>query len=141
MKKITTLALIGASVAALSAGAATAQPRGDWNNGPNHSERSDWRGYPGHWTNPQGGAWLNINQRQAELDRRIDQGVRRGTLTRSEAARLRAEFRQIAQLERRYRANGLSMRERADLDARFDRLATRIRWEQRDNQYGYNNRR
>jgi hypothetical protein len=31
------------------------------------------------------------------------------------------------------------MRERADLDRRFDQLAARIRWERNDNQYGYNN--
>jgi hypothetical protein len=122
MKKLTTLTLIGASVVALSAGAASAQPRGDW-------------GYPGHWQDSQG-AWMNINQRQAQLDRRIDQGLRRGELTRREAMRLRNEFHQIARMEARYRADGLSPRERADLDRRFDRLAAQIRWERSDRQYG-----
>jgi len=124
MKKLTTLTLIGASVLALGAGsAASAQPRG-----------GDY-GYPGHWQNSQG-AWMNINQRQAQLDRQIDRGLRTGELTRAEAARLRNEFRQIARLEQRYRANGLNMRERADLDRRFDRLAAQIRWERNDRQYG-----
>jgi hypothetical protein len=81
---------------------------------------------------------MNINQRQADLDRRIDRGVRSGDLTRAEAQRLRNEFRQIARLENRYRANGLNMRERADLDRRFDQLAARVRWERNDNQVGYN---
>lgn len=125
MKKLTTLALIGASALALTTGAAAAQPRGEWHGGP------------GQWQNSQG-AWMNINQRQAQLDRRIDQGLRRGDLTRVEAQRLRNEFRQIARLEYRYRANGLTLRERADLDRRFDRLAARIRWERHDNQYGDN---
>ncbi|MDO1559589.1 hypothetical protein Q0812_09135 [Brevundimonas sp. 2R-24] len=78
--------------------------------------------------------WVNINQRQAQLDRRIDQGIRNGQITRQEAYRLRAEFRQIAMLEARYRrtGRGLDYRERADLDYRFDRLAQRIRYERRD---------
>jgi hypothetical protein len=123
MKKLTTLTLIGASVLALGAGSvASAQPRGDY-------------GHPGQWQNSQG-AWMNINQRQAQLDRQIDRGLRTGDLTRAEAARLRNEFRQIARLEQRYRMNGLTMRERADLDRRFDRLAAQIRWERNDRQYG-----
>lgn len=84
--------------------------------------------------------WQNINQRQRALDRRIDIGVREGTLTRAEAARLRAEFRYIARLEVRYRSTGrgLSAWERADLDRRFDRLSARIRIDRRDSQYrGY----
>lgn len=82
--------------------------------------------------------WANINQRQAQLDRRIDMGVRSGQLNRSEAIRLRAEFRDIARLEHRYRANGLSRWERADLDRRFDVLSAKVRWERRDNdRYGY----
>lgn len=82
--------------------------------------------------------WQNINQRQANLDWRIDQGVRNGTLNRYEAQRLRGEFREIARLEARYRVNGLSTWERSDLDRRFDRLSAQIRYERndRDNRYG-----
>jgi len=81
----------------------------------------------------QAAPWQTINQRQANLDQRIDQGVRNGSLTRSEALRLRGEFRQISRLEVTYRrSNGLSMRERADLDARFDRLSRQIKIERRD---------
>lgn len=87
--------------------------------------------------------WQNVNQRQANLDRRIDQGIRNHSLTRAEAERLRAEFRQIARLENRYRANGLSAWERRDLDRRFDTLSAKIRYERHDGQdrygYGYGN--
>ena len=78
--------------------------------------------------------WWDINARQAELDRRIDEGVRRRQLTRAEAVRLRAEFRGIAQLENRYRKSGrgLDATERADLNRRFAILATKIRWERSD---------
>jgi hypothetical protein len=83
------------------------------------------------------GVWISVNARQRELDDRIDAGVRSGRLTTREARNLRREYRHIAQLERRYRRNGLSGSERADLDLRFDRLATHIRWEATDNQLGY----
>lgn len=77
--------------------------------------------------------WQNINQRQANLDQRIDVGVRNGSLTRSEAARLRGEFNDLVRLEARYRSsNGLSYSERADLDRRFDALSAQIRYERRD---------
>lgn len=78
--------------------------------------------------------WWGMNQRQAQLDRRIDQGVRSGQLNRREAANLRSEFRAIVNLEYRYRRSvpGLTQWERRDLDNRFDRLAQRIRWERRD---------
>jgi hypothetical protein len=83
------------------------------------------------------GGWQGINQRQAQLDRRIDQGVRSGQLNRREAARLRDEFRGIASLEQRYRrsAPGLTMAERRDLDRRFDALSRKIRWERNDRNY------
>ncbi len=86
--------------------------------------------------------WMPIDQRQANLDRRIDQGVRSGQLTRSEAARLRNEFRDISRMEIRYRRDGLQNWERADLDRRFDRLSYQIRDERRDrdNRYTYNYR-
>lgn len=78
--------------------------------------------------------WQSINQRQANLDHRIDQGVRSGALTRGEAARLRAEFHDIAALEVRYRRSGggLNSAEIADLDRRFDRLSAQIRYERND---------
>jgi hypothetical protein len=76
--------------------------------------------------------WQSINLRQRELDRRIDLGVRMGRITRREATALRTEFRGIARLEQTYRRGGLTVRERADLDRRFDRLSAKIRWEAND---------
>jgi len=79
--------------------------------------------------------WQSINSRQATLDARIDQGIRSGSLDRREAGRLRAEFRQLNQLEYRYRANGLSASERRDLNRRFDALSARVRFEKHDRQH------
>lgn len=77
--------------------------------------------------------WMNINQRQAQLDHRIDVGVRNGSLTRREAMTLRAEFQGIARLEARYRrTGGLQAWERRDLDRRFNALSARIRYERHD---------
>lgn len=112
MKKLATLAVIGASTATLLATAASAQPYG--------------------------GRWMPINERQAQLQQRIDRGVAHGDLTRREAYRLQSQMRDLARLEARYRMNGLSSWERADLDHRFDRLSAQIRFERHDRQqYGY----
>ena len=79
-------------------------------------------------------AWQSVNQRQANLYNRIDQGIRNGSLTRPEARQLQNRFRNIARLENRYRAGGLSLRERRDLDQRFDALSRQIRMERNDRQ-------
>ena len=78
------------------------------------------------------GNWQTINARQSNLDRRIDMGIRNGSLSRSEATRLRRDFRSLSQLEARYRRGGLSLGERRDLDRRFDALSARIRYERQD---------
>jgi hypothetical protein len=80
-------------------------------------------------------SWQSINQRQANIDARIDAGIRSGDLTRNEAIRLRSEFNDLARLEARYRSsNGLSTAERRDLDLRFDRLSAQVRYERHDRQ-------
>jgi len=76
--------------------------------------------------------WTSINQRQAALDARIDAGVRDGSLSRSEAAGLRADFDALARMEAEYRRDGLTSNERADLDRRFDQLSARIRADRQD---------
>lgn len=47
-----------------------------------------------------------VDKRQRNQDSRIDQGVRSGTLTSEEAARLRREQDEIAALERRMERDG-----------------------------------
>lgn len=88
-----------------------------------------------HGRYEQQGAY-NLNQRQAQLNTRIEVGVRRGTISRREAADLRNQSQDIARLEARYRVNGLTGWERADLDKRFDRLDVRIAREGHDRDYG-----
>lgn len=83
----------------------------------------------------QAAPWQSINQRQANLDRRIDQGVHSGALTRAEATQLRTDFRGLSRLEAQYRrSGGLSNSERRDLDRRFDALSHRVRTQKHDRQ-------
>ncbi|MEN2785925.1 hypothetical protein ACFOKI_10035 [Sphingomonas qilianensis] len=80
--------------------------------------------------------WQNINQRQANMYQRIDQGIRTGALNRNEATRLKTQFRTLANLEQQYRRSrpGLTQAERRDLDRRFDTLNQRIRVQKNDRQ-------
>jgi hypothetical protein len=129
MKKLTTLTLIGAASAlALSATAVSAQDYGryDHNRNNNSSSRD---GYPR--------GWIGVDARQAQLDRRIDQGVRNGAISRSEARRLRDDFHRIALIEARYKRDGLNNWERADLDRRLDALSRQIRIDRSDRVSGY----
>lgn len=108
------------------AAASVAVPAAAQSYGPNHGPNRPPVAGPGY------NNWQSINQRQAQLDRRIDQGVRNGQLSRREATRLRSEFNSLARLESQYRRGGLSSWERNDLDRRFDRLSAQIRYERND---------
>lgn len=78
--------------------------------------------------------WQSINARQANLDARINQGVRSGALTRNEAQRLRGALRDLNRREAMYRRSGggLSVQERNDLNRRFDRLSAQVRVDKHD---------
>lgn len=82
----------------------------------------------------------DVNERQEQLRWRIDRAERRGTLTRSEAWRLREHLRDIRRIEFRYRHDGrLSRWEVNDLHRRMDGLQAHLRHERRDGdrRYGY----
>ena len=79
------------------------------------------------------GNWQSISQRKYQLDRRIDNGLRNGALSRREATRLKSELNTLVRLERSYMRGGLTRAERSDLDRRYDRLAVQVRAERRDN--------
>ena len=78
------------------------------------------------------GGWQSINQRKYQLDRRIDVGLRNGSLSRREASRLQTQLNSLVRLERNYMRGGLTRWERNDLDSRYDRLAVQVRMERRD---------
>ena len=78
------------------------------------------------------GRWQSIAQRKYQLDRRIDVGLRNGSLSRREGRRLENELNRLIRLERSYMRGGLTRWERNDLDRRYDRLAVQVRIERRD---------
>lgn len=78
----------------------------------------------------------NINAHQAQIEQRINHGVRSHKLTQREATQLRAQVRQIARLEARYRVNGLQNWERQDLDRRLDRVGAQVTAQMRDRDRG-----
>ena len=73
-----------------------------------------------------GYGWTSISQRGPQFEARIDAGLRNRTLNSWNAARLRAEFNEIARLEGQYSQGGLTSAEQADLDRRFAALSARI---------------
>ena len=78
------------------------------------------------------GRWQSISQRKYQMDRRIDVGLRNGSLSRREAIRLQSQLNGLVRLERNYMRGGLTRWERSELDRRYDRLAVQIRMERRD---------
>jgi hypothetical protein len=70
------------------------------------------------------------------IQMRIDQGIRSGGLDRREGFKLQNELRGIQKLEYRYRVSGgrLDMRERADLNRRYDVLSAKVRFDKHDRQ-------
>jgi Ni/Co efflux regulator RcnB len=111
-------------VAPLAPGAyAQDRPRHERGDDNDRDRRGDDRRDDGRDNDRYNRNWQPINQRQNMLENRIRAGMRSGRLSRSEVIELRAEFRDIARIEARYRRDGLSYRERRDLDRRFDSLS------------------
>jgi hypothetical protein len=77
----------------------------------------------------------NINQKEAQIAMRIDQGISSGALTRGEALNLRVRLGQIQRLEQAYRRGGLDMAERRDLDRRLDALSVSVRVDKHDRDF------
>ena len=80
----------------------------------------------------QNNRWQPIAQRKYQLDQRINVGQRNGQLSRREATRLRTELNALVRLENSYQRGGLSVRERSELDRRYDSLSRQVREERRD---------
>ncbi|NJC40134.1 hypothetical protein GGQ87_000392 [Brevundimonas alba] len=79
-----------------------------------------------------------LYQRRADLDARIEAGVRDGSISRTEAGRLRADYDALVQLETRYAADGrMTTTERSDLRERYRALSQRVGDERNDGDTGY----
>lgn len=95
--------------------------------------------HSGHTVAYRAPAHTPFQSRVADLDHRIEVNLRRGVISTHEANGLRHELRRITRTFESYRIDGVSPTEARDLDARFDRLAARLRNERYDRD-GYANR-
>ena len=80
----------------------------------------------------------NVEVRADQLQMRLQAGIRSGAITRAEALPLREQLRQLNRLETLYARDGISGRERADLQHRINSLRQGIRMAERsgDSRYG-----
>lgn len=69
---------------------------------------------------------LSVADGRAEFNRRVDARVAARGLSRTEATRLKSDYAALIQTEASYARDGISTRERDDLDARLDALDTRV---------------
>ncbi|MBZ0169020.1 hypothetical protein MELA_00890 [Candidatus Methylomirabilis lanthanidiphila] len=77
-----------------------------------------------------------IDQRQANQDRRIDQGVASGQLTEREAARLEKGQNRVQQVENHALADGtMTKRERAKIERAQNRQSRKIARQKHDRQH------
>jgi hypothetical protein len=67
-----------------------------------------------------------IDARTYQLQRRLQTGIQRGTISRQEAGYLQSGFRQLNLLERQYSRGGFSRHERQALQQRLQQLQQQI---------------
>lgn len=82
----------------------------------------------------------NIQARVQQLQVQLQTGIQRGSISRQEASPLRDQLRQLVRMERTFARDGISGRERAELQQRVNGLRQQIRFAERngDNRYGQN---
>ena len=81
---------------------------------------------------------MSTNEREAQLQARIERGINDGRITHSEARGLYRELDNIAAREHRFMANGrLDSREESELRRDLDRLSDNIRAQLRDEDRRY----
>lgn len=81
----------------------------------------------------------NIDQRQVNQQKRIDQGVQSGELTTREAARLEKGQQRIQKMETKAKADGkVTPRERARLQKAENKQSQKIAKEKHDRQHDLN---
>jgi hypothetical protein len=110
------------SMAALSALSIGAPAAAQYSNGGYQNSNSGYQNRA--YTDVNG----NVGARIGQLQARIQAGIQSGAISRQEAVTLRQQLRQLRDLERHYAVNGLTGRERADLQLRIRNLRQQIRY-------------
>lgn len=124
---IATLAAVGALTAV--AAPAAAQPYGYDRDSYNRDYSYNYDRYDRDYSYNRG--WegrrdWSRSERAQIAERRIERGLRNGSLTPHEAAVLRDDVRDYARLEARMSYGGLAYNERNELDIQFERLMRKI---------------
>ncbi len=119
-------------------------PGTSWGNPPGHGPGNppgtSWGNPPGQGPgNPPGTSWGNyrgVNARQENQQDRLTNGLQSGQLTQKEYDRLQNQQTNLSEREARLResGNGLSLAERARLDAQQDALSRNIHRQANDGQ-------
>jgi len=124
MKHLFSSAAAALAIATLAPAAAPAQTY------PSASTSDFWRAAPAD-------AWNRISY----LEQRINDGVRDGSLTAGEAARARAELRQVRRqaMRLRRRDRGMTSADARWVQRRLDRVGANVRWMRHDG-VGYGDR-
>lgn len=79
------------------------------------------------------GGYVSVADGRRDFEARVDSAVAARRLTRTEATRLRSDYAALIQVEAGYQRDGLTARERADIETRLDALDARV------GDVGYNN--
>lgn len=72
------------------------------------------------------GRWDRLADQAVAFDARVAAALRARDITRTEATRLRSDFQALVRLEAQYERDGLSDRERQDLETRYADLNRRV---------------
>ncbi len=72
------------------------------------------------------GGWERLAGQTIAFDARVAAALRAREITRADSTRLRADFQALVRLEAQYERDGLSQREREDLEARYADLNRRV---------------
>lgn len=72
------------------------------------------------------GGYQSAADGRADFEARVTAAVNARTLTRTEATRLRADYAAIVAAEAQFQRDGLSVREREDIEARLDAIDARV---------------
>lgn len=80
----------------------------------------------GYSSGGSGSTTLTVANGRTDFDRRVDAAVSARRISRTEGTRLKADYASLVTVEAGYARDGISARERDDLDARLDALDARV---------------
>ncbi len=83
------------------------------------------------------GGYQSAADGRADFDARVNAAVSARTLTRTDATRLRSDYATIVSAEAGFQRDGLSARERQDIEARLDAIDARVPGDNYGNGGGY----